>query len=65
MSMKRKLTFDPKCYELAEAFLEDETGMGSEADLNNLASEIQNTIENWIERARSFNEPRQNIPGET
>jgi hypothetical protein len=65
MSMKRKLTFDPKCYELAEAFLEDETGMGSEADLNDLATEIQNTIENWIEHARSFNEPRQNIPGET
>jgi hypothetical protein len=65
MSMKRKLTFDPKCYELAEAFLEDETGMGSEADLNDLATEIQNTIENWIEHARSLNEPRQNIPGET
>ena len=57
MITKHKLTFDPKCHELADAFLEDEHGINNQADINDLAAEIQNTIENWIERARLNCEP--------
>jgi hypothetical protein len=40
-------TYDPKCYELALAFLEDEPQFIHLA--GDLAAEIQNAIENWID----------------
>lgn len=40
------MSYDPKCHELAEHFLEgDEI---SDLNVKYLALEIQNTIENWI-----------------
>jgi hypothetical protein len=40
-------TYDPKCYELALAFLEDEPQFTHLA--GDLAAEIQKAIENWID----------------
>jgi hypothetical protein len=41
-------TFDPKCYELAKAFLGDRDGI-SEMQIRNLACEIQSTVEDYID----------------
>jgi len=41
-------TFDPKCYELAAAFLADEPGLNTEAAKVTLAAEIQDCIESEI-----------------
>jgi len=38
-------TFDPKCYELAAAFLMDEPKLNTEAAITTLAIEIQQCIE--------------------
>lgn len=43
----RRIPFDPKCLELAKVFLEDVDGAGDE-DRNELAAEIQQTIEDFI-----------------
>jgi hypothetical protein len=51
--------FDPKCHELAAAFLEDETGINSAAKIDDLAQTIQSAIESWIEFERYDQEPRQ------
>ena len=42
------VTFDPKCYELAAAFLSDEGLLDTEAARENLAAEIQGCIEDEI-----------------
>jgi uncharacterized membrane-anchored protein YjiN (DUF445 family) len=39
--------FDPKCYELAEYFLEDYEDI-TEEQKNELAQHIQDTIEDWL-----------------
>ncbi len=39
-------TFDPKCYELAEAFYPDGT---PEEKISKLAATIQDSIEAWLE----------------
>lgn len=46
------MTFDPKCWELAEHFLQDEPGLNTEAAKTTLAAEIQQAIENEIEFMR-------------
>jgi hypothetical protein len=51
--------FDPKCHELAEAFLEDEAGLNTKRHVNDLAQTIQTAIENWIEEGRMASEPRE------
>jgi len=43
--MPRQISFDPKCYHLAEHFLGD--GLPEEAAA--LAREIQKLIEDWLE----------------
>lgn len=50
-------TFDSKCYELAEYFLQDEPSLNTEAAKTTLAAEIQQCIENEIEFMRSMMEP--------
>ena len=46
--MKRLKTYDPKCYELAEAFLQDMPHLWSKKRAEDLAIEIQETIESYI-----------------
>jgi hypothetical protein len=41
-------TFDPKCYDLAAAFLADEADLNTEAARVTLAAEIQQRIEDEI-----------------
>lgn len=43
---------DTKCYDLAEAFLEDEPTLQSEHKKKALAMAIQDTIEGWIDWER-------------
>lgn len=49
-------TFDPKCYDLAAAFLSDEPSLNSEAARSTLADAIQQAIEDEIEFMRSMME---------
>lgn len=55
----REPTYDPKCYELAGHFLEDDQCMAisSTPYQKALAAEIQNTIENFVDRALCNLEP--------
>ena len=46
--MTRKKDFDPKCLDLAEVFLEDEPAINTDRTCDELALEIQLTIENFI-----------------
>jgi hypothetical protein len=46
--MRRTRTYDPRCYDLAELFLEDEKHLGGERNCELLALEIQRTIEDFI-----------------
>lgn len=41
-------TYDPRCFELAEMFLEDEKGLNNEHAAHLLALEIQQVIEDEI-----------------
>ena len=45
---KKPLSFDSKCYDLAEHFLEDEPTLKTEEMKNQLAQEIQDAVESWI-----------------
>lgn len=47
---KRKMSYDSKCYDLAESFMEDENVKPEdrEAILSNLAQDIQEAIEDFI-----------------
>lgn len=51
-------TFDPKCYELAAAFLADEPDLNTDAAKTTLAAEIQWTIECEIHFMRSMMEKK-------
>lgn len=42
-------TYDPKCYDLAAAFLTDSPEINSEQNRCDLAAHIQTQIEDWIE----------------
>ena len=46
------MAYDTKCYDLADAFLEDEPALRTEPNRKKLAQEIQTAIENWIKDAR-------------
>lgn len=46
-------TFDPKCYELAEAFLADCPDICTEAAKITMAQQIQQTIEDEIDFMRT------------
>jgi hypothetical protein len=48
VAKKKQLSFDSKCYDLAEHFLEDEPTLNNEDARNELAQEIQETVETWI-----------------
>lgn len=46
-------TYDPACFALAEYFLRDEPSVREDPELyalhcSDLASEIQDTVENWL-----------------
>jgi hypothetical protein len=45
---KKTLSFDSKCYDLAEHFLQDEADLDSEDKRKELAQEIQEAIEAWL-----------------
>jgi len=47
-------TFDEKCFELAEHFLQDEPGLNTEAAKTTLAAEIQWAVECEIHFMRSM-----------
>lgn len=51
--MKTKKTYDSRCYDLAEVFLEDEAGTVSTNQCEQLAAHIQTAIEDWLEENRS------------
>ena len=41
------MSFDPKCYELAEYFLSDRFHVVREKDIHELAQKIQDTVEDY------------------
>jgi hypothetical protein len=43
-----KVSYDPKCAELARYFLTSDSGAAPESDVQRLAGAIQRTIEDWI-----------------
>lgn len=49
-------TFDEKCFELAEHFLQDEPGLNTEAAKTTLALAIQQAVEDEIEFMRAMME---------
>ena len=51
------LSYDQKCLELAEFFLEEE-GARRHLDADDLARRIQHTIESFLEEERANKEPR-------
>lgn len=50
--MTPKRTFDSKCYDLADLFLEDEPHLHTDARCVELADLIQSTIESYIAHER-------------
>jgi hypothetical protein len=52
--MARKKTYDPKCYELAEHFLSDETDLNHKAMRESLAADVQQYVEEWIQGERDY-----------
>lgn len=46
--MAKEMTYDSRCWDLAEVFLQDEPGLNTEVAKHQLACEIQDTIENEI-----------------
>lgn len=47
------MSYDSRCYDLAEAFLVDWPTFNNEQRRDQLAQHIQTTIENWIEYEES------------
>ena len=50
-------TYDSKSLELAEHFLQDETGLNTVSNCDGLARVIQQAVEDWIETARDNYDP--------
>lgn len=48
MMAKKPYSFDTKCYELAEHFLQDEPDLDNEERRKDLAQEIQESIEAFL-----------------
>lgn len=46
------MSYDEKCYELARQFLLDEPGVNTESNCRELAQDIQDAIEDFIDYAR-------------
>jgi len=46
--MRAKHSFDEKCFELAEYFMSEPAGKWTKEDKNELAEDIQQTIENFM-----------------
>lgn len=46
-------SYDPKCYDLAEAFLSDEPTLNTSQNRDQLASDIQQAIEDFLELEKS------------
>lgn len=56
--MAREKTYDAKCFDLAEFFLEDEaSGLNTEANRRALAIEVQDAIEGFLLTLRDNYEP--------
>lgn len=55
--MERKPTYDSKCFDLAEAFLDDAPHLATTSRTEELAALLQRTIEDWIEYEQSNYEP--------
>jgi hypothetical protein len=53
-----QMSYDAKCYELAEAFLADEPTLQTENKKRALAQTIQTTIEEWISWEHRDTPPR-------
>ena len=51
------MAYDTKCYDLAEAFLEDEGGLNTETRRKELAQVIQDAIETEIRHMQRNYEP--------
>lgn len=49
--------YDTKCYDLAEAFLEDTPHLNTEARRKALASDIQDAIDTFIDYEQTHYEP--------
>jgi hypothetical protein len=45
---KKQFSFDSKCYDLAEHFLQDEPDLDNEDRRKELAQEIQEAVEAWF-----------------
>lgn len=56
------MAYDVKCYELAEAFLEDEPHLNTKGRRSDLAQIIQTAIEDFISTEQSNYEPP-DMPG--
>ena len=50
------MTFDSKCFELAEHFLQDEPSLNTKAAKDTLASTIQQAVEDELEFMRAMME---------
>lgn len=50
-------TYDPKCFDLAEAFLDDEPHLATDRRVDELAALIQRAIEDYIAHEQSKYEP--------
>lgn len=48
------MSHDQKCYELAKAFASDSDTPLTEAEISDLAENIQDAIEDWFEERRSL-----------
>ncbi len=51
--MKRKHTYDPRCFDLAALFLGDEPALHTGENMDELAHLIQQTIEDYISFMKS------------
>lgn len=57
MSIKAAKNYDTKCYDLAEAFLEDTPHLATATRTDELAALIQSTIEGYIAHEERNYEP--------
>ena len=51
--MRRKYSYDPKCFDLAALFLGDEPALHTGKNMDELAHLIQQTIEDYIAAMKS------------
>lgn len=49
VNRSKKILYDPKCYDLAAEFIDDLTPMDRDKLRDELAEEIQKTIENFLD----------------